>query len=683
MQTQNQTSFQESESKGTQISLFKNCKATNSTPISIDKLFELIRSGQGFKEIIVNLRATDDQNEKDRLKSLLPAVTLSGLFDKGRKKENLTTYSGLMQIDLDKIDNITEVRASLEKDKYSFAVFLSPSGNGLKLIVRVSDKVNNHYNSFLALEKYYKTKYNLQIDKNCKDFTRLMFLSWDESLFINEQAIVFLKENESNEIDFKNEFDKAVIYINKKESFNNGNRNNFVFKLASLCCRKGISYNFTLSEIIKKYASIDFLQKEIENTVISAYHQPSNDSAKKIEKDSSYSKISQVEKFLNSKYKFRNNIVSGKIEYRRIDLDEDFSELNENNVYIDLCRNNLEISITKLLSYLHSDNVPAFNPFLNYFENLGKWDSKNEIDFIDKLCEYIPVKERNRFNKQFRKMLVRCVACALEDDVFNKHAFILVHNIQHTGKSTFCRWLCPKALYDYITETIGVDKDGQITLATNFFINLDELSTMTKSDVNALKSFISKDKINVRLPYDRRATVRPRRANFIGSTNKDEFLTDETGSVRWLCFELVDNINFAYKDDIDINDIWRQAYSLYLAGFNYLLTKEEIEENERTNKSFIESNPELELISKYFIPGIKEENSKFFTATDIQIYLAKEAPNIHLTPKLIGRALKFLGFTKTTIYVEDKGYSIKGYFVKVLKIDNSNNSNYSFDGNPS
>ena len=71
------------------------------------------------------------------------------------------------------------------------------------------------------------------------------------------------------------------------------------------------------------------------------------------------------------------------------------------------------------------------------------------------------------------------------------------------------------------------------------------------------------------------------------STNKDEFLTDETGSVRWLCFELIGKMNFTYKDKININDIWRQAYSLYKSGFAYQLTPEEIEENEiKLDKDF-------------------------------------------------------------------------------------------------
>jgi len=60
-------------------------------------------------------------------------------------------------------------------------------------------------------------------------------------------------------------------------------------------------------------------------------------------------------------------------------------------------------------------------------------------------------------------MLVRCIAGSMDDKYFNKHAFILVGSSQNTGKSTFCRNLCPAELNNYLSETIPNDKDGLIS----------------------------------------------------------------------------------------------------------------------------------------------------------------------------------------------------------------------------
>src|SRR5690606_22525402 len=112
-----------------------------------------------------------------------------------------------------------------------------------------------------------------------------------------------------------------------------------------------------------------------------------------------------------------------------------------------------------------------------------------------------------------------------------------------------------------------------------------ELSTLNKQEINAQKSLMSRSYIKVRHPYDRKPTMEPRRASIIGSTNKAEFLTDDTGSVRWLCFTLI-GINWKYKQEIDINRVWSQAYSLYKSGFEYNMTAEEITENELANNQF-------------------------------------------------------------------------------------------------
>ena len=72
---------------------------------------------------------------------------------------------------------------------------------------------------------------------------------------------------------------------------------------------------------------------------------------------------------------------------------------------------------------------------------------------------------------------------------------------------------------------------------------------LSKKDINHLKSVMSKDEIKTRLPYDKRASVLKRRCSFVGSTNNEEFLSDETGNVRWICFA-INSINWDYSNNI-------------------------------------------------------------------------------------------------------------------------------------
>lgn len=403
--------------------------------------------------------------------------------------------------------------------------------------------------------------------------------------------------------------------------------------------------------------------------------------------------INRVEKYISERYEIFFNIIANKFMYRVVDESE-FIELNLDNIYRELKKHHLSYSHSDLKSLFKSDFTTKVNPFREYFQNLPEWDGS---DVIGRLAEYIKVQdltkksnERERFNRMFKKTLVRMVACSLEVG-FNKQCFTLVHDKQNSGKSTFLRWLCPPTLADYYSEAVGISKDDLIALTENFIINIDELSTLSKYDINALKSVMSKDRVKVRLPYGERPEMLQRRCNFVASTNRLEFLNDETGSVRWVCFLLI-NIDWDYKKNIDIDKIWSQAYHLFQSTkFNYQLTPAEIAENEVANKTFLIRSPEMELIQKYLDPSNKEDFDsqpkegalkfwtatevgpvKFLTATEVGTFIQyKSAGSIKPISANVGKALAMLGFQRETKYSSDKEMSLKGYYVKEITDEKS------------
>jgi len=153
-----------------------------------------------------------------------------------------------------------------------------------------------------------------------------------------------------------------------------------------------------------------------------------------------------------------------------------------------------------LIALLKSDFVQKYHVFREYFANLPEWDGVT--DYILKLSSYLITNDRERLDRHFKKWLVRAVRTAIDDHYFNKQAFVLVSTKQNSGKSTFCRFLCPTELKDYIAESIATDKDSLIAITENFLINLDELSQADKSEINAFKSLFSKEKVKARLTYD-------------------------------------------------------------------------------------------------------------------------------------------------------------------------------------
>lgn len=361
-----------------------------------------------------------------------------------------------------------------------------------------------------------------------------------------------------------------------------------------------------------------------------------------------------VDEYVSEKYDIRFNEISHEfqISIREANTWEDFEV---NSLLIELAKSNIEINPGKLDIYLRSNLISRFNPIAEYFEKLPKWVGG---DHIRNLASFLPTKEPEQFLYHFRKWMVRTVKGALEENYFNKQCLVLVHSKQNSGKSTWCRFLCPPALNRYFAEDMTTDKDARIQLTRNFIINLDELSVLARREINALKAYFSKTMINERLPYDRKNSILRRTCSFIGSTNRATFLNDETGSVRWLCFELIGKIDFAYSREIDIDKVWAQAYYLAYVDEQFCpeLTLEDIVANDERNKTYREASMEEELLAKYYLRS--SNPTDFKTASDIVLQLNCINPRLNMY--YMGRALKALNYER----VKQRQGGIYGYLIK-------------------
>jgi predicted P-loop ATPase len=368
-----------------------------------------------------------------------------------------------------------------------------------------------------------------------------------------------------------------------------------------------------------------------------------------------------TENYLNKNYEIRHNIISNEIEISKIDS-KDWSELNENTLWIEMQKKSIKVPSSTLEKILRSDFVPKFNPFIDYFNALPIWDKT--VDYITQYADYIklsPDEDKEQYNYHFKKWCVRSVKCATIDNYFNKNAFVISDEGkgQNIGKTTWIRNLCPKTLSNYIKDDLPKDeKDAKISLTQNFIVNLDELASLSRQEINTLKSLFSADKIKVRFPYDKKDSVVRRVANFIGSTNLSTFLHDETGSVRWLCF-VADTIDFSYKNNFDMDKLWSQAFALSKdENFDETITSVDMSINEMRNAKFQIQSPEKDLICRYLeIPKTVEE-TKILTSTEIQHYLAGFANTIKLNNVTIGKALTSLKFRKIRSSVTTK-YAVK------------------------
>ena len=118
----------------------------------------------------------------------LPVVMYSGKFS-GRKDEDLTEHSGVIVLDFDHID-VVHSKNALATDDYILACWVSPSGDGLKALVKIAQP-RKHRDHFRAIASYMDRQYGLEVDSTGQNESRLCFESYDPEIIINEDSKVF------------------------------------------------------------------------------------------------------------------------------------------------------------------------------------------------------------------------------------------------------------------------------------------------------------------------------------------------------------------------------------------------------------------------------------------------------------------------------------------------------------
>lgn len=154
--------------------------------IDFDTYLEQIKNGD-FEYEVKAFRSGQIQ------KLELRGVTPSGTFSY-RSSKNLIKHSGFIAIDVDAKDqpikDLTNLKSDLANDQYTYAIHDSVSGDG-GLVIYVKINPEKHLESFLALENYYLSTYNVIIDKSCKNVDRFRFVSFDPELAKNPKAKIF------------------------------------------------------------------------------------------------------------------------------------------------------------------------------------------------------------------------------------------------------------------------------------------------------------------------------------------------------------------------------------------------------------------------------------------------------------------------------------------------------------
>lgn len=234
----------------------------------------------------------------------------------------------------------------------------------------------------------------------------------------------------------------------------------------------------------------------------------------------------------------------------------------------------------------------SYDPLADYLNSL-EWDGLARLSLWPHVYLGAPDTKLNRAIA--RAFLVSAVARGLQPGCQADHV-VALEGLQGTGKSTLVRILGGDWTQEHLPDMHT--KDGMAALAGAWFVELSELAAMTRSEVEAVKSFISRTIDRYRQAYGRHVIEQPRRCVFIATTNEQTYLRDQTGNRRFWPIEC----GQLQRDELekDRDQLFAEAVQAYRSGEQWHFTDPEvIAEATAVQELRVEHDPWLDDISGF------------------------------------------------------------------------------------
>lgn len=298
-----------------------------------------------------------------------------------------------------------------------------------------------------------------------------------------------------------------------------------------------------------------------------------------------------VKAYLASGVDFRLNTMSDRLEIvNGLSSSRPLTDIDESVLLARLLDYGMsnEGHMRKALHTRAAEN--RYHPVQQYLEGL-QWDGGAHFDA---LMHHLDMSSDGAA-VFWRKFLIGSIAKILDG---RQNFMLVLLGGQGKGKSRLVRWLCPLP-HLFNEGPISPDnKDDLILLINNWFWEVAELdSTTRRADRSALKHFVSRERVKVRVPYGRYDIDKPAAASMIGTVNADGsgFLSDPTGNRRFAVIHL-DDIDWAYETAVDRAQLWAELYAAWRAGEAWELTRAEQEIQRELNAEHMIQSPLEELL---------------------------------------------------------------------------------------
>ena len=383
-----------------------------------------------------------------------------------------------------------------------------------------------------------------------------------------------------------------------------------------------------------------------------------------------------IERFLMTHYRFRRNILNGKVEFATLPEAADAAEsnadgnadslsdgLNEDRLdYRPLTQAALKSIVirakrenviekgnpkTEITDYVESEEVPEYNPIQAFLEHLPKWDGQNRVAQLFSRLPGISSEQLNYLTIWLRS----AVAHWMQMDMLHGNECVpTLIGSQGCGKTTFVRRLLPQHLREYYLDHLNLSNkfDKEMALTNNLIVNLDELDAIRPSQQSSLKQTLSVSKVNGRPIFGRAQEDRTRFASFVATTNNRHPLKDATGSRRYVCILIPDGQMIDNTGDIDYGQLYAQiVYELHELKAPYWYNNDDVARIQQLNLNFMEQKDLGEMFVACFRQPNEGEVVKTMNCDQIISIIQHDYPTLQNTignKVKLGKIVNALGF---------------------------------------
>ena len=596
----------------------------------------------------------------------IPQLIFAGTFRMSGDKCLLKEYTGCVLLEINHLNNreeACELRDRIAAYPQTLWTFVGSGGRSVKFVIpytrpdgslpRTEEEANLfHAHAFRHAVKTYEPRLSCPVELNEPLLTRSCRLSYDPQTYYNPQALAIHLEQPvqmPGETGFQENFRKMEPADSFGRSWYEQQRYTsvqfelalaqaidlygtidtrldfkpLIHRLGEECFGAGIpeedAVRWTLMYLDEIVAEV-----EIRETLHNTYRVKKGFGTKKSSKPEQLQAL-KVNEFMNRRYEFRRNVMTGIAEYKeRGTFCFRFRPVTDtvyNSIALNAQLEGLQLWDRDVRRYINSDRVKDFSPIDDYLHHLPGWDGQ---DHIRDLATRVKC-DNPQWQDLFYRWFLGMVAYWQERDT--KHANStspLLVGPQGIDKSTFCIGILPPELQLYYTDDLDFSEKRHAMLYLNRFalINLDEFDQISVRHQGFLKHLLQKPSVNVRRPNSAYIEKVRRYASFIATANHEDLLNDPSGSRRFICVHVskIDN-----SQPVDYRQLYAQAVAALDNGERYWFTCEEGVRQTESNLAFQQEPVQEQLYHQYFRAAEDVTEGEWMLAVEIFQYLQKKS----------------------------------------------------------